>query len=42
MYVPIVGAGVSEIFNIEHNLMLDLSMLALCALLFAYSVYKGI
>jgi len=42
MYVPIVGAGVSEIFNIEHNLMLDLSMLALCTSLFAYSVYKGI
>ena len=42
MYVPIVGAGVSEIFNIEHNLMLDLSMLALCTALFAYSVYKGI
>ena len=42
MYVPIVGAGVAEIFNIEHNLMLDLSMLALCTSLFAYSVYKGI
>lgn len=42
MYVPIVAAGVSEIFNIEHTLMLDLSMLALCTSLFAYSVYKGI
>jgi len=42
MYVPVIGAGVSELFNLEHNLMLDLSMLALCTMLFGYSVYKGI
>ena len=42
LYVPIIGAGFSELLNIEHDLNLDLSMLAICTGLFAFSVYRGI
>ena len=42
MYVPIIGAGLSEVFKINHGLILDLSMLSLCTLLFGASVYRGI
>jgi len=42
LYVPIIGAGFSELLNIDHDLNLDLSMLAICTGLFAFSVYRGI
>ena len=42
MYVPIIGAGLSEVFGINHDLILDLSMLSLCTLMFGASVYRGI
>ncbi len=42
LYVPIIGAGFSELLNINHDLNLDLSMLAVCTGLFAFSVYRGI
>lgn len=42
MYVPVIGAGFSELLGIDHDLNLDLTMLAVCTGLFAFSVYRGI
>ena len=42
MYIPVIGAGISELFDVPHDLMLDLGMLFVCTCLFAFSVFKGI
>jgi BCCT family betaine/carnitine transporter len=39
MYIPVISAGISELYGIDHNLTLDLSVLLFCTLLFALSVF---
>jgi BCCT family betaine/carnitine transporter len=42
MYIPVISAGISELYGVEHNLTLDLSVLLFCTLLFALSVFLGL
>jgi BCCT family betaine/carnitine transporter len=42
MYIPVISAGISELYGIDHNLTLDLSVLLFCTLLFALSVFLGL
>ena len=42
MYIPVISAGISELYGVEHNLALDLSVLLFCTLLFALSVFLGL
>jgi len=42
MYIPVISAGISELYGVDHNLTLDLSVLLFCTLLFALSVFLGL
>lgn len=41
-YLPMLGLGFSDIFNLERSFALDLTVLALCVSLFGFSVYSGL
>ena len=42
MYIPVISAGISELYGFDHNLTLDLYVLLFCTLLFALSVFLGL